>query len=335
MAKKLSSRLRNVLTPEMQIEMKRIESLWKEMEAVNFGSPLSDEARLNNRKLHSIWNIEKQEVKSIRYVTVDGDAQLNTPKCKAVVIKPMKETIGSIFYIHGVGWCLCDLVTHEGLMRALANASGKSVVAIEYRLAPQDPFPAGLLDLVAAYRAILNSPEKFDLDCGPIVIAGDSAGANLALALMLHEQNLQRPLPVGALLFYGCFGLDFETPSYKLFAEDYLLTRDIMRQFWKFYLSKTEDRSDPLAVPLLANDSQLVSLPPMFLSVAEVDPLASDSFLLKARLDRLGRDDQLWVEKGTVHGFMEMVFQLEASRRTHEKAGFSINMFIDKALQDL
>ena len=58
MAKKLSSRLRNVLTPEMQIEMKRIESLWKEMEAVNFGSPLSDEARLNNRKLHSIWNIE-------------------------------------------------------------------------------------------------------------------------------------------------------------------------------------------------------------------------------------------------------------------------------------
>ncbi|WP_278384917.1 alpha/beta hydrolase [Alteromonas mediterranea] len=333
MAKKSGNRSLSILTTEMQFEMERIESLWKDMEAVNFDKPLSDQDRLNDRRLHSIWNIKKQEVQSIRYVIVDSNAQLNTPECKAVVIKPMKETTGSIFYIHGGGWSLCDLVTHEGLMRALANASNKNVIAIEYRLAPQHPFPEGLLDLVAAYRAILDTPEKYGLGCGPVVIAGDSAGANLALAVMLHEQKFQRPLPVGALLFYGCFGLDFETPSYKTFSEGYLLTRDIMQQLWNWYLPKAEDRFDPLAVPLLAKDSQLISLPPMFLSTGEVDPLASDSLLLKDRLDAIGREDQLWIEKGTVHGYMEMVFQLEASRRTHEKAGIAVNMFIDKALR--
>ena len=245
MAKKSDTRSLSILTPEMQFEMKRIESLWKDMEAVNFDQPLSDEVRLNDRNLHSIWNIEKQEVKSIRYVIIDGNVQLNTPECKAVVIKPMEETEGSIFYIHGGGWSLCDLVTHEGLMRALANTSKKTVIAIEYRLAPQYPFPAGLLDIVAAYRAILDFPEKYGLDCGPIVIAGDSAGANLALAVMLHEQKFQRPLPVGALLFYGCYGLDFETPSYKTFAEGYLLTRDVMQQLWNLY------RKRPVIPPIV------------------------------------------------------------------------------------
>lgn len=319
-------------TLEMKAEMDRVEKLWADMEAVDFDQPLTDEVRIADEKIHSVWNMELQDVGEVCHITIPGKKELKAKDCEAVIFRPKQEGKGFIFYVHGGGWSLCNLKTHEGLMRALANACGKTLIGVHYRLAPENPFPAGLKDVVSAYRTVLESPRKFGLPEGPIVIAGDSAGANLSLAVMLHEIQAEQPLPAGAVLFYGCYGLDFTTPSYRQYAEGHLLTTPIMRQLWKWYLPDSRDHDNPLAVPLKATDELLEALPALFFCVAEIDPLASDSFLLKDRLDKLGRSDVIWVEEGVVHGYLEMVFQLEASRRTHKKAGESINRFISIAL---
>ena len=319
-------------TEEMRVEMERIERLLSDMEAIDFEKPITPEVRLIDAGIHAIWNIEVQEVAEVRYFTIPGDEQLNVADCDAVVVRPQQVGDGVIFYIHGGGWCLGSTKTHVGAMRALANASGKTVVGVDYRLAPENPFPAGLNDVVWAYRSILASPEKFDLSDGPIVIAGDSAGANLALAAMLYEVQAGRPLPAGALLFYGCYTPDFSAPSYQQYAEDHLLTKPIMRQLWNSYIPDTDNHNNPLAAPLAASDEQLKALPPVFLAAAEMDPIASDTYMLKDRLEKLGRsEDSIWVEEGTIHGYVQMVFQLEASRRTHTKAAAAANRFMAQA----
>jgi len=104
-----------------------------------------------------------------------------------------------------------------------------------------------------------------------------------------------------------------------------------MRQFWDWYAPAAGTRREPLANPAMASDEQLRAMPPLFLLVAEVDPLASDTFNLKERLDELGRSDTIWVEKGVIHGFLQMTAMLEAARRATRKAAEAANKFIAEA----
>jgi len=118
------------------------------------------------------------------------------------------------------------------------------------------------------------------------------------------------------LLFYGAFGLDLQTPSHHLYGTDeYLLSTFQMRQFWSWYLQNARDCDDPLAVPLLASDAQLRNLPPLLLVAAELDSLADDTMRLKTRLDAVNRNDRLHIERGVVHGFLQMTAFLEAARK--------------------
>jgi acetyl esterase len=148
---------------------------------------------------------------------------------------------------------------------------------------------------------------------------------------MLHEFDAGRGLPDGALLFYGVLGADFETSSYKAYGEGYVLTAAIMRQLWNWYAPDDATRRNPLANPASATDEQLRALPPLFLLVAELDPLASDTFNLKKRLDELGRSDTICVEKGVIHGFLQMTTTLGAARRATSKAAEAANRFMAEA----
>lgn len=224
-----------------------------------------------------------------------------------------------------------NLETHERFMRVLCNEARTTVLGVHYRLAPEHPYPAGLNDVVSAFRRVSALRAAMDLPQGPIVVAGDSAGANLALATILHEIAGERQLPAGALLFYGVFGADFETASYKTYSDGHVLTEAIMRQLWNWYIPDVEKRRDPLAAPILASDEQLRALPPLFLVAAELDPLASDTLNLKRRLDVLGRTDRMWIEPGVIHGFVQMTAVLEAARRTVREAANAARSFITAA----
>jgi acetyl esterase len=317
------------LTEEMRAEW---DGLKKRLSQLPDPSKLTfTESRRLDQGIHAFWNIDMPSMEDVRRLKLPGDQELQAQDCDAVIFRPKQVESGTILFVHGGGWCFCNLDTHERFMRSLAEASHKHVIGIHYRLAPENPFPAGLTDVVSAFRTVLSSRTFLGLSDGPVVIAGDSAGGNLALAAMLHEAKAHRPLAAGALLFYGAFGIDFLTPSYQLYATDYWLTEPAIRQAWNWYLPEPAMRKDPLAVPLMASDELLTTLPPLFLAAAEVDVLASDTLELKSRLDRLGRSDLLHVEPGVIHGFLQMTSSLKAARYVTALAAEAARRFIDVA----
>ena len=317
-------------TAEMQALMNRLAAV--PTEPVDFTQPPTAESRKLDEANNAIWNVDLPDVARVRHFTIEPHSSLDAVACNAVVYEPVGATDGLIFYVHGGGWAYMNLATHDRFMRVLCNMAGKTVVGVHYRLAPEAPFPAGLTDVVSAYRSIISSRRDLGLPDGPVVIAGDSAGGNLAMATMLHEIDAGRELPAGALLLYGVLGADFGTPSYRAYGDDYILTEAIMRQLWDWYAPDEETRRNAHANPIMASDEQLRALPPLFLLVAELDPLASDTHNMKARLDALGRKDEIYVEPGVIHGFLIMTAELEAAGNATQKAAEAANAFMAGAV---
>ena len=324
--------VRQPMTAEMRAEIDRARGLWKE--GIDYRLPPDDQARKIDEALHAVWNVDQPAMASVRSFELGGNAEGTAAACDAVLYQPFDAVAGIIFYIHGGGWALCSLQTHERFMRYLAQTSRLAVVGIHYRLAPQHPYPAALTDVIAAYRDLVANRETHGLPAGEMVVAGDSAGANLALGLMLHESAAGMAMPAGGLLFYGAFGLDFQTQSHRLYGtDDYLLSTFQMGQFWSWYVPDAKDREDPLAVPLHANDVQLRDLPPLFLVAAELDPLADDTRRLKTKLAAANRNDQFHIERGVVHGFLQMTAFLDAARKVTALAADAANDFLTRTLR--
>lgn len=217
-----------------------------------------------------------------------------------------------IVYVHGGGWTFGSVDTHDGIMRTLAIATGAAVLGFDYRLAPEYPFPAPLNDTLAAITYALSGELGPAVDVRRWALAGDSAGANLALAAMLARRNAGEALPAVAALFYGCYALDFDTESYRQFGEGYLLTRAGMRWYWRNYIGDVFDTSDTLAVPL---DTDLAGLPPLYLTSAGLDPLAEDTRRLARRLAAASVAHRHDHAPGVVHGCLRMSRSLGAAQR--------------------
>ena len=289
------------------------------------------EGRALAERKNARWQVDHPTMRTVTRVTVPVDGDLNTPDHEALLLVPEAASPGALLFIHGGGFAYCSIDTHERIARVLARDTGLPVLSVNYRLAPEDGFPAGLHDTVAAWRWLKSRPDALGLTAGPMIIAGDSAGANIALCATLHEQAAGKPAPDGCLLLYGTFAADFETESYRQFAEGYGLTTQQMKRYWDWYAPDPEQRNDPLASPLLADDAALAALPPVFLLKAELDPLASDTDLLKNRLDRLGRNDPFRVESGVVHGFLQMTPHLSAARESAAAAAKAAKRFVEQA----
>ena len=243
----------------------------------------------------------------------DIDTCLFTPK------NPSK---GLVFFIHGGGFSLCSIKTHERSARLLAEEANCAVLSIDYRLAPENPYPAGLNDCISVFRQINQVYELFDWASGALAIAGDSSGANLALTLMLHELSEKHRSPDFGMLFYGVYGSDFETQSYRKHANGPGLTRDKMMRYFDWY-APSPARDNPLITPLNASDEALNDLPPLYLNAAEIDPLCSDTENLVVRLRSLNRNDHVRIYRGVVHGFMQMTLYLSAARDATTEAAIA------------
>lgn len=220
----------------------------------------------------------------------------------------------AILYIHGGGWAFCSAATHESAARQLAVDAGAPVVTFDYRLAPEHPYPAGLGDC----RAIWAERDAI-LPGRAWSVAGDSAGANLAVALSFGLPAADRPKT--ALLFYGVFDADFGSPSYVEIADGPGLTRDKMRRYWDWYAPGAGREEDPCLTPARAPDEMLAALPPLYLNAAEIDPLRSDTERMAARLRAIGRTDPFDLMPGVVHGFMQMSLWLPQARSAFARAG--------------
>jgi acetyl esterase len=219
-----------------------------------------------------------------------------------------------LIYVHGGGWVICSVETYDGVCRRLAQAGGFMVASVDYRLAPEHKFPAGLEDCVAVSRWIATYGGAWGIDAARLAIGGDSAGGNLALACLLRLRNARENLLRAGALIYGAYAADLDTPSALAYGDgSYVLSRADMRWYWDHYLRDEADRRDPLAVPLLAD---LEGLPPLLVAAAEFDPLLDDSRRLVARLEEAGQPHRFDLWPGVTHASINMTRMLDAAQ-TH------------------
>ena len=209
-----------------------------------------------------------------------------------------------LVWLHGGGWVAGDLDNHDATCRALANASGCKIVAIDYRLAPEHKFPAGLNDCYAAIQWLAARGDDLRIDPCRIAIAGDSAGGNLAAAVALMARDRGGPALAFQLLVYPVTHHAFDTPSYRDYGDGYLLTREGMQWNWNHYLPDAAAGLDPLASPLLAPD--LRGLPPALVIVAECDPLCDESEAYAKRLADAGVPVECKRYAGMLHAFFTL-----------------------------
>ncbi len=214
------------------------------------------------------------------------------------------EALPVLLYIHGGGWVLFSIDTHDRLMREYAARAGVAVIGIDYSLAPENKFPVALEECVAALGWIAAEAGNLGLDAHQILIGGDSAGANLAVAACLLARERGQALPAGMLLNYGAFSPE-HMPSYARFGDDrYALEPGEMDAFWADYTQSSAQLADPLVTPLLGN---LTGLPPAFIAIAECDILADCNHALADRLSAAGVPVQAVTYHGATHSFLEAV----------------------------
>jgi acetyl esterase len=209
-----------------------------------------------------------------------------------------------IVFFHGGGFVLCDLETHDGLCRSLANATGFAVASVAYRLAPEARFPEPLEDCYAALAALVARAGEWGFDAERVAVCGDSAGGNLAAAVALLARDRGGPRLRHQGLIYPVTDAGCDTASMRELATGYMLRRDMMQWFWNCYLARAADAADGRASPLRAKD--LSGLPPATILTAEFDPLRDEAEAYADRLRAAGV--QVFGRRylGVIHGFTSM-----------------------------
>lgn len=212
-------------------------------------------------------------------------------------------THGTLMYMHGGGWVGGSIATHDSSCAAIARDVCCNVVSLEYRLAPENPYPAALEDCIAValWLAGINAPEWVERT--RLAIGGDSAGANLAMAtcLKLRDETGKVPFVMQALL-YPCVDTDTDRPSYQRNAKAPFLDREMMRWFIRLYLGGKPEQADGYAMPLRA--LSLAGLPPTFVITAEYDPLLDDGVALATKLIGDGVACDYRMARQLPHGFL-------------------------------
>jgi acetyl esterase len=220
------------------------------------------------------------------------------------------EVLPALVFFHGGGWTIGDLDTHDVLCRELANGARCEVFSVEYRLAPESPFPAAVDDCIAATQFVSTYSKS-----GRIAVGGDSAGGNLAAVVALHArdewQTRGGPSLCFQLLIYPATDQNLETESLQRNGEGYLLTRPLMEKFRANYLPRPADYADWRASPALAKS--FAGLPPAFVLTAGFDPLLDEGRQYVERLARAGVEVAYRDYPDMIHGFILMGGALDSA----------------------
>jgi acetyl esterase len=221
-------------------------------------------------------------------------------------------------YYHGGGWTIGDLDTYDNVARAFADRAECIVVSVDYRMGPEDCFPASIDDAVAAFEWVAANAAEIGGDPSRIAVGGDSAGGNLSAAVAQQTLAKGARVPDFQLLIYPVTDLADELESYETFSEGFYLTRSLMRWFKGNYCVSDDQRLDPRASPLRA--VSLAGLPPAFLMTAGYDPLRDEGKAYAQRLLEAGVDVEYRNYDSLIHGFISMGGVVREAARAFDDA---------------
>jgi len=304
-----------------------LEALWQRVQAEDAALPdimqlPLDAARRQFGRINERWNrhLPRGARSRIEPFSIPAPGGRDLGALRVLPPGGARASVGTIVHLHGGGWVFGSNETHLGAQARLAERSGCTVIGIDYGLAPEAPYPHGLNDSAWAWRWLRAHAGKEA--ARPWCLAGDSAGANLALALMLDLRHAGEPLPDAALLFYGVYDADHDTASHRRCGDgSFGLSSAKMAWYRAHYLAGGARADDPRVSPLRA--ASLLGLPPLLVTAAELDPLHDDSVQLAARLAQEGVDHRFIRYPGLHHGFMQMAaFLPEADRAFDDAAAF-------------
>ncbi len=225
----------------------------------------------------------------------------------------------TLIYYHGGGFVIGNIETHDSTCRRLANKSRCQVISIDYRLAPEHPFPAPIDDGLAAFRHIRDNAESFGADAARIAVGGDSAGGAMAAVVCQLCRDAKEQGPAFQMLIYPATDSSKESASRKALAEGYFLSGALMTWFWEAYVPDEDtDLADLRLSPLLAKD--FTGLPPAFVLTAGYDPLRDEGRAYADKLIDAGVKTTYVNYPGTIHGFFSMTRFLKQGLKANDEA---------------
>ncbi|HEU0190612.1 MAG TPA: alpha/beta hydrolase [Mycobacterium sp.] len=228
-----------------------------------------------------------------------------------------------VVFFHGGGWCIGDLDTHDPVARAHAVAAEAIVVSVDYRLAPEHPFPAGIDDCWAALRWVGANAAELGGDPARIAVAGDSAGGNISAVMAQLARDNGGPNLVFQLLWYPSTTGDLSLPSFTENADAPVLTPDVIDAFMGWYVPGIDIHGvDPAALPVTlapAGAADFAGLPPAYIATAEHDPLRDDGARYAELLRAAGVPVQLSNEPTMVHGFVSFALVIPAATEATDR----------------
>ncbi len=234
----------------------------------------------------------------------------------------------TIVYLHGGGWVIGGLNTHDGTCRAFANAVDAVVISVDYRLAPEHPFPAAIDDAFAALVWAQAHADELGADPSRIAVAGDSAGGNLAAVIAHLARDAGGPAVCFQLLIYPVTDHEFDSVSMNDNAEGYFLTRAAMQWFYSHYLADPDQGKDPRVSPVRAPD--LSGLPPAYVVTAEFDPLRDQGVAYAAAMSDAGTPVSGRTYDGMFHGFLSMIDWIDAGKVAFDDSVDALNVAFER-----
>jgi acetyl esterase len=219
------------------------------------------------------------------------------------IYRPDGHGLPVLVYAHGGGFVFCDLDSHDGLCRNIANRVQAVVISVAYRLAPENRWPDAAEDVYTVAQWAVDNADAVGGDARRVAVGGDSAGGNLAAVAAVMARDRGGPKIAAQLLLYPVIAADFDTESYRLYGKGFYNPKPALQWYWDQYVPMLADRENPYASPLRAN---LAGLPPAVVVLAGHDPLRHEGDAYADALEAAGVVTVRCPFEGGIHGFMTM-----------------------------